>query len=384
MLPADQPNVHATARAFDGRRVSALGLSSLPRPAWLAFGQASAACVVPEGGPRRVPSRGRWDKKPPPRTERYAVTAANGARVLSVSNTVPSVALPGVLALELPRGLALNSFRLICPGTHTLLRVERPATREARLELQKQIGHYLFTKDDYAYTFAEASTPDSTVVELGCDLDHSLHLFDLRSIIAAHASRRGLDPRFHKGGEIQITGLAGEVQVDGIRVQKRLRLRVTEDGYPDLETRIVGRQDTRWLVEGSLARAEVRNRAVGERAERLLGNGPRRGEVMRINDESVVLRVGDDEVSVPASDYALTVRAAYVRRYHRPDTLTRLHVLSGSLTPTGRRNRYAVKDRFQALLGSMEQFGWAMDMPGGRQAYIEKDWTEVRIQERAT
>jgi RNase P/RNase MRP subunit p29 len=262
--------------------------------------------------------------------------------------------------------------------------VARPASREARLELQEQTGYYFFTKGDYAYAFAEASILDVTVVEVGCGFDVALHLFDLRNVIEAHASRRGLDARFSQGGEIWITGLTGESRVDGIRLQRRLRLRVTEDGYPDLETRIVARHDSRWLVEGSLARAELKDRATGERAERLFGNGPRGGEVVNITDESAVLRTEGNEVTVPASEYTLTVRASYVRRYHHPETLTRLQVLSGSLTPTGRRNRYAVKDRFQALLDSMDQLGWTMDMPGGRQAHIEQEWTEVRIQERET
>lgn len=316
--------------------------------------------------------------------ERCPVTAPNGSRVLSVSNRVPSVSLSAASVLGLPRGLALNSFRLVCPGAHTLLQVARPASREARLELQEQTGCYLFTKGDYAYAFAEASIPDATVVEVGCGFDPALHLFDLRNVIEAHASRRGLDARFYQGGEIWITGFIGETRVDGIRLQRRLRLRATEDGYPDPETRIVVRHDSRWLVEGSLARGELKDRAIGERAERLFGNGPRGGQVVSITDESAVLRTGGNQVTVPASEYTLTVRASYVRRYHRPDTLTRLQVLSGSLTQTGRRNRYAVKDRFQALLESMDQFGWTMDMPGGRQAQIEQEWTEVRIQERET
>jgi hypothetical protein len=56
-------------------------------------------------------------------------------------------------------------------------------------------------------------------------------------------------------------------------------------------------------------------------------------------------------------------------------------MLSGSLTAAGKKNRYAVKDRYKALAEDMEQFGWTIAMPAERQAVIERAWTEIRIQE---
>ena len=39
------------------------------------------------------------------------------------------------------------------------------------------------------------------------------------------------------------------------------------------------------------------------------------------------------------------------------DTLRRLQVAPGSLASSGRRNRYAVKDRFKVLAGLLDVFG---------------------------
>lgn len=283
--------------------------------------------------------------------------------------------------LELPRGLALNSFRVICPGTHRLTRLPRPASKEARSNLERSLGQVLFLKEEFAYAAAAtASIPDSIALDLECNFDRALHLFDLRSCISAQASRKGFDVRFRRGGEINITGLPGDIQIDGLVVQRRLRLRVVEEGSVDLETWIVGRHDTRWLVVGSLSDTEVRDRAIGEMAERIGGTGPARGEVVSVTNEVVTLRVGSEEVTAISSNYTLTVHSGYVRRYYHPDTMTKLQVISNALTPTGQRNRYAVKDRYKAFADDMEQLGWTILMPVDRKAIIERAWTEIRIQ----
>jgi len=291
--------------------------------------------------------------------------------------------LPGFSAvspLELPRGLGLNRFRLICPGTHRMTRFPRPDSREARFNLERSIGQVIFQKGDFGYIAPRVSIPESTMIDFGCDFDRQLHLFDLRSCMSEHASNEKLNVRFGFGGELNITGLTGDVEIDGLRVQRRLRLRVVENDSADHGSWIVGRHDTHYLVSGSLIDFETRSRAIGEVAERRAGTGPPRGEVVSVSDERLTLRARNEEIAVEPSNYTLTVRSSYIRRYHRPDTLAKLQVISGSLTPTGQRNRYAVKDRYKALVDSMEQFGWIIAMPADRQATIERAWTEVRIQ----
>lgn len=286
------------------------------------------------------------------------------------------------VALELPRGLALNRFHIDCPGLHKMTRIPRPAAKEETEKLEQSIGQSVFRKGAWCYAGPAVSLPSSTSVDLPCSFDLQLHAFDLRRCIFEHAVKEKLDARFGFAREISITGLAGDVQIDGLLVQRRLRLRVVVmESFGSPDTWVVGRQDTRYLVAGSLANAPIRERAIGEIADRLAGDGPLKGEVVAASDGEVTLLVRGDEVSVRPSDYTLTVRVPYIRRYHRRDTLQRLQVISGSLTQTGRKNRYAVKDRYKGLIDAMEQLGYTIPMPDGRYAKIDRAWTEIRIQE---
>ncbi len=149
---------------------------------------------------------------------------------------------------------------------------------------------------------------------------------------------------------------------------------------PGRETWLVARHDTRYLVAGTLADRQVRDRSIGQMAERIEGDGPRTGEVMDVSDHEITLRTKGQIVAAEPSKYTLTVRSSYVNRYHGATTLAKLQAASGSLTASGQRNRYAVKDRYKALAEDMEQFGWSIAMPADRQAVIERAWTEIRIQ----
>jgi hypothetical protein len=303
-------------------------------------------------------------------------------RKVGQSNQVEAFAL-STGQLELPRGLALNSFQVSCPGIHRLTQFPRPSSKDERRRLERSIRKAIFVKRDYAYTSAGADLEESTDVDVRCNFDRELHLFDLRDCLAAQASSKGLGARFGFGGEIFITGLKRGVKIDGIVVQRQLRIRLVEEGAAEGETWLVARHDTHWIVAGTLADADLRERALGESAERLSGDGPRKGEVVQITDTSATLRVRNEEISVSPSDYTLTANFSYVRRFHRPDTLVRLQVASQSLTPTGHRNRYAVKDRYLSLREALDQLGWTIVMPADREARIDQAWTEIRIQEGA-
>jgi hypothetical protein len=303
-------------------------------------------------------------------------------RKIGQSNQVSASASSASL-LELPRGLALNCFRVSCPGIHRLTQLPRPKDKGERRRLERSIHNAVFLKANYAYTSAGANLEESTNVDVRCNFDRELHLFDLRGCLAAQASNKGLRTRFGFGGEIFVTGLMGDVEIDGIVGQRQLRIRLVEEGAAEGETWLVARHDTHWIVAGTLTDTELRKRAHGESAERLSGDGPYKGEVARVTDTSVTLRVRNEEIAVNPSDYTLTANFAYVRRFHRPDTLARLQVASQSLTPSGHRNRYAVKDRYSSLSEALNQLGWTIAMPGDREAKIEQAWTEIRIQEGA-
>ena len=276
--------------------------------------------------------------------------------------------------LGLPRGLALNRFTVECPGVHRLTRLPLQESRDARRDLQRRLGASLHTTKDYAYAsgeFAEGST-----VEVACDFDWALHQFDLREALARQADARGFRVWFARAGELHVVGLPGGRVIDGVDLQRKLRIRLTAD---EEGATLSARHGTRWLT-ASLVDAAVAARAVGESAVRLSDGWPSRGQVVAVAGDTLTLRVGGDDIEAIAADYAITASAAYVRRHHGTQTLKALQVASGSMTDAGQRNRYAVKDRFAALIADMGALGWTIDV-GGREAKIEQEWAEIRVQE---
>lgn len=121
--------------------------------------------------------------------------------------------------------------------------------------------------------------------------------------------------------------------------------------------------------------------AVGEAVHRRGPGAPRNGAIVRATGEELVLRVGEDEISVSVADYVLSVNSAYVRRAYGSETLQALQVAAGSLTTTRQRNRYAIKDRFVAMGESLSALGWAFDVGGGRSAEVVPALAEIRVQE---
>lgn len=280
---------------------------------------------------------------------------------------------------DLPQALVLNSLPLRCPGVHQVTRLRRPETKEERRALEERVGTSIYVGEKHAYAAGEVTAPDGHLFDVACDLDRGLHLFDLRAALAAQARERGFTVWFGFGGEVHVAGLPGEERIGPILVQRRLRLRVVDEGWDEPETRLVAKHATRWLA-GSLADPEVQRLAIGEAAERTAGHGPRRADVVGFAGDEVILRHHGREDGFPASDYALTAHSGFVRRQHGVQTLRALQVASGSLTQTGQRNQYAVKDRFAAVVADLAAIGFEIAMPGGRQATIEPSWVEVRVQ----
>ncbi len=132
---------------------------------------------------------------------------------------------------ELPRAPALNSFRLRCPGVHHVTRLPLPESREARRELERSLGISIFAGQKAAYAAGEVEAAGASVVELACDVERGLHLFDLRAALASQARQRGYHAWFGFGGELHIAGLPGEERIDEIIVQRRLPLRVVDEGW---------------------------------------------------------------------------------------------------------------------------------------------------------
>jgi hypothetical protein len=282
-------------------------------------------------------------------------------------------------SIELPRGLALNRYQLICPGRHCMTRFAKPASKEERRNVEASLGQAIYQSSNYAYAHSDITVSGGGSVEFECNQDRGLHLFDLRERVAEHASDRGLSAVFRFGGELHITGLSGDIELDGIHVQRRLKLRVVEVGSDDA-TWLVAKHDFRLLAATCLADKSIWDRAIGEIAEPIINARLPRGEVVSLSEGELILSVGDKKVLADPTSYTFSVRYSYVKRYHSSATVSKLQEVTGALSGAGRRNRYAVKDRFLALINAMDQLGWTMPSSDGRLIIIDPHWTEIRIQ----
>lgn len=287
------------------------------------------------------------------------------------------MATPVGQSLGLPRALALNMLELQCPGVHELTRLPRPESREARGDLQRELGRALYVTKDYAYAAGEIDAAGATAVSVACDFDRQLHLFDLKERLAWHARDLGFDAWFGRGGELQVAGLPGGSTVDSLMIERRLRLRIVEDAQQ--RTALVARHGTRWSVD--LTDVAAVEKARDERVRRRGQGTPRSGRIVRVAGEELTINVDGEEISVTRADYNLTVNSAYVRRHYGSEILQRVQMAAGSLTATRQRNRYAVKDRFLAMGESLAALGWSFDVGGGRLATISPTLAEVRVQE---
>ena len=293
---------------------------------------------------------------------------------------------PDSSAIDLPRGLALNSVRVICPGRHLVTKFDRPVESEYKAvkdELQAELGQSVFVGQRFAYASGEIDHPRGNCVEVSCDIENGgVHLFDLRSAIAAQAQNSGLDAWFVFGGEIRVTGFGEARHVGRVVVHPRLHVRVMTEGWDDPETFAIARARWRSLLAGSLADLDDIDSLIDETAERLDGNGPRRGKIVGFDHDAqtVLIQSGEDESSWPLADYSVAAYAALLTRRYGPGAFVDLQVATGSLTKSKRKNLYVIKDRFRIAAEGLAAIGQTIPMPVG-EAVIETGWSEARLQE---
>jgi hypothetical protein len=283
------------------------------------------------------------------------------------------------MPLELPRDLVLNAFEVLCPGDHRLTRVT-VSGKEERRSLSERYGLRLYGDPPYAYASGQVALPRGQTLQLSCDEDRQLHVWDVKEALAAHCVSSGLRAHFGRAGELVVVGFPDIASVSGIRVLPRLRVRLDEDGIAPSRMLLTARRDVATWLEGSLADLADGRAALGERATRLRGDGPDSGEVLRFEGDMVVLRVGETERVERSTEFTLVASPGYIFRHRGPDTFRKLQIASGSLSSNGQRNRYAVKDRFSGVAKCLASIGWEFPLSAGAPVKISEEWTEIRVQ----
>lgn len=288
--------------------------------------------------------------------------------------------------VELPRGLALNSVRIACPGAHLVTRFVKPHdySREWRRRLEARIGRPVFGGVEFVYASGDVDDPAGGVTTVGCDAESGeLCVFALRQALVEHATGRGLEAWVNRFREVTITGLLPTQTVGEVIVEPQLVIRILREGFDEEQTFLVVRQRVRSYLAGSLATIARPGEAVGETAHRLRGEGPARATIVEVDpggEVKLVTRSGE-ESSWAADDYTVVATPELIRIRNGPQAWSNVQVAMGSLTPNKRRNTYAVKDRFVAAAEGLSRLGSQLALPGDAVAVMEREWSEVRVEE---
>lgn len=260
-------------------------------------------------------------------------------------------------------GLFLNAYALAFDGSVDMWRLPR-SDSDSKRDLEHELGVALWGERD---AFWAARRPPGKAARVGMSVmdPRGRVLFAVREALIAAADSAGREAWFGRGGEMSVLGLVASQHADRFELQPQLTLRFVQEGYLDAPAAILVRAKTRWRCSGSLAQADLHGIALGERAVRLNGSGPRAGLVDAIGPSGLRLRTGPATVDVACEDYALVAGSRLVAAWRGSGVLRDLQVASGVLTESGRRNRYAVHERFRMAGQMVRTLTWPVELPGG-------------------
>jgi hypothetical protein len=266
-------------------------------------------------------------------------------------------------------GLFLNAYALAFDGDVEMWRLPR-GEHDVKRDLEDEFGLALWGERD-AFWAAHEPTGVATPVLLSAANPRRRVLFAAREAIVASAERAGHEAWFGRGGEMNCLGILPAQQVDRFDLQPQLVMRLVQEDYIDAEAAILVRAKTRWRCSGSLADGDVHGIAVGERAIRLRGDGPRAGVVEAVGGTRLQLRIGSETVRANPEDYALVTGSRLVAAWRGSEILRELQIASGVLTISNRRNRYAIQERFRMAGQMLRSLEWPLPLPGGGNIKLE-------------
>lgn len=280
-------------------------------------------------------------------------------------------------------GLFLNSYPLTFRGAVELYEMRGAGETYDRRELRALAGVsvWLGRRDAFAYQEPASRLSKVTVISKALVPTDGLTLWAVREGIIAHCRSLGYDAWMGRAGELQIIGPIPAAIEDRFRIEHGLQVRVSGEDYVGADAILTVRHRTHWLCAGSLADPDVAARATGRRAVRLNGDGPLRGRVESIAGEHAGLMVGDEERTVPASDYTISVNSSFIANWRGSPVLRSLRVTAGELTTTGKRNRHGVQDRFKLAGDAVRAIGPVISLPGGAEIEIARVPVAVRLEE---
>lgn len=260
-------------------------------------------------------------------------------------------------------GLYVNAYPVTFEGDVVLWRIDR-AEEDDKRQLEGEFGMALWGERQAFWAVREPVGRHAVSQSFPAGRPRGRVLFAAREALVAHALDQARDAWFGRAGEMSFAGLLAPQEVDGFVLEPQLVARLVQEPYIDGDAAVVVRPRTRWRTRERLDDAEVAAVAVGQPAVRLSGEGPRRGEVASVGRDELVLRTGAEQRRVPPEDYALVTGSRLVVAWRGQQVFRQLQIASGVLTVSNKRNRYAVKDRFEIAGRMVRTLGWPVALPG--------------------
>jgi hypothetical protein len=283
--------------------------------------------------------------------------------------------------------LLLNAHEVACEGdSHRLWRVELPdGNRPRRSELERRYGVPLWLDRDAAWATDPIEGDDVTETEITCQVNPSVHAFVLREALLRRGQAAVYDTWIGFGHEINCAEPRQPLLEEGpVRVEPVMRMRIAHEGLNDELVLLVIRRSVRWRFADPLTADWLRPVANGEAAVRIAGDGPARARVAGLNGNHVTLELRRGEQRrVNAADYALVANPNLVYRALRDrpedaeDVLRRVYQATGAIDSYRRVNRRAVRDRTEAAMAMLTEFGLELPLPDGGTAHIDDQGVEV-------
>lgn len=259
--------------------------------------------------------------------------------------------------------MLLNAYPLSLTGRLILWRFPNQ-TRARRRDMEAEVGVDLWADQGYFWAADEPSGVNASLIEVAAVPADDVRLFAARGALAAHARSAGCEA-WTAFGEVNCVGLLPPERVGSFCVAQQLVMRVVQEDYADGVPMLIARRTHRWTWAGTLADAPVQQAAVGGRAMRLSGDGPPRGKVVSADGDELILERDGERVAVTAGEYTVKATSPLVRRVGGAGVLQAMQIASGSLTQRHRRNKRAVRDRFDAAQRLLEVLGTTVPLPGG-------------------
>jgi hypothetical protein len=267
--------------------------------------------------------------------------------------------------------LFVNAYPVTFEGDVTLWRMPRAEADDKR-RLEGELGMALWGERDAFWSTREPRGCGATSQSFPAADPRGRVLFAAREALVDHAHAGNRDAWFGRAGEMSFLGLLPSQDTDRFVLEPQLVARLVQERYVDAHAAVVVRARTRWRSRETLDSAEVARIAVGEPAVRLTGTGPRRGEVVSLANGELILRTGPERHTVVPGDYALVTGSRLVVAWRGQQVFRQLQIASGVLTVANKRNRYAVKDRFEIAGRMLRGIGWPIPLPGSGQMLLGK------------